>query len=329
MLSLILTILKIIGIVLAAVIGLAILIVCIILFVPVRYRATGYYKGDYGIKGRITWLLHFISVGIIYDNDNPLKIVVKILGIPVFNNLRSHTKTRKKKRNNDNADTDPIEAKNDTEEPEPYSHPEIKISSIEDDSVLDKSGTNGETLDIVTGSGIEHDDFYKEKKIKKGILDRIVSFIRKIIQFVNDIKYTFLHICDIIKNIKSNITYYCNVLQKEETKLAWQACKKQLLSIWHNLKPKKFNINLHIGMEDPANMGQILGVWGMFYPLHEGRIAIEPEFDHYVFEGDFDIQGRITVYVYLWAAYTVLYNKNIKYFRKCLSREKSMEGNKK
>ena len=310
MLSLMLTILKIAGIVLISVIGLAILLVCIILFVPIRYRASGYYKGDYKIRGQISWLLHFISVGIVYENNNPLKIVVRILGIPVFNNLRSGSKNKK---NNVN------------EEPESCLHSEIKISSV-DNEILNKSTEQEEIPDGSTESVSVQNDLHKGKKAGNRLISKISSFVRKIIQFIQNIKYTFLHICDIIKNIKSNINYYYNVLNQEETKLAWQACKKQLLNIWYNLKPKKYNANLHVGMEDPADMGQILGIWGMLYPLHEGRISIEPEFDHFVFEGDFNVCGRITVYIYLWAACTVLFNKNIRHFRKCLSREKKQGG---
>ena len=339
MLSLILTILKIAGIVLVSIIGLAILLICIILFVPVRYRAVGYYKKDYKITGQISWLLHFISVKVVYENNNPFKIVVKILGIPVFDNLRSHLKNKDsdepesmpkgrkkirigKKNNEENEDSAPALPDNGDEEMEPYAHPEIKISSVDNDT-LSNNVTQKEKSDVVIEGDAKQYDLQEEKKIKNSLFDKIASFIRKIIQFIQNIKYTFLHLCDIIKNIRSNITYYCNVLKQEETKLAWQACKKQLFSIWNNLKPKKYNVNLHIGMEDPANMGQILGIWGMLYPLHEGNISIEPEFDHYVFEGEFNVRGRITVYIYLWAAYTILYNKNIRHFRKCLSREEN------
>lgn len=341
MLSLLLTILRIAGIVLISIIGLAILLICIILFVPVRYRAIGYYKRDYKITGQISWLLHFISVKIVYENNNPFKIVVKILGIPVFNNLRSHLKNKDsdepesmpkdrkririgRKNNEENEDSAPATSDNGDEEIELYAHPEIKISSV-DNETLSNNVTQKEKTDIVTEDSTKQNDANKENKIKNSLFDKIVSFIRKIIQLIKNIKYTFLHVCDIIKNIKSNITYYCNVLKQEETKLAWQACKRQLINILYNLRPKKYNINLHVGMEDPACMGQILGIWGMFYPLHEGNIALEPEFDHYVFEGDFNVRGRITVYIYLWAAYTILYNKNIRHFRKCLSREENKE----
>lgn len=80
-------------------------------------------------------------------------------------------------------------------------------------------------------------------------------------------------------------------------------------------------MNLHIGMEDPAAMGDLLGVWGMLYPIHQGHIDICPDFDQAVLEGEFYCKGRITVYIYIWTVMIILFDKDIRRLRKCLVRK--------
>ena len=62
-------------------------------------------------------------------------------------------------------------------------------------------------------------------------------------------------------------------------------------------------------------------IWGMLYPLHEGKIALEPDFDSEILEGEFFCKGRIHIFVYIWTAYIILFDKNIKHLKKCLLRE--------
>lgn len=61
MFQIILWILKIIGILLAAILGIAVLLICIVLFVPVRYRIEAESAGTFesiDAHARFSWLLH-------------------------------------------------------------------------------------------------------------------------------------------------------------------------------------------------------------------------------------------------------------------------------
>ena len=74
MLQVFFLILKIIGIILAAVLGLAILLLLLVLFVPVRYRAYGVKKeGECRAEAKISWLLHTLSRPIL-TGDGRLKL---------------------------------------------------------------------------------------------------------------------------------------------------------------------------------------------------------------------------------------------------------------
>ncbi|MDD6202944.1 MAG: DUF2953 domain-containing protein [Lachnospiraceae bacterium] len=82
MISIILSILKIIGIVLLCILGILIGLVLLFLFVPIRYRFGGSYHEKPILRVRVSWLLRILTCSIMYEDEFLWKI--KVLGIPVF-----------------------------------------------------------------------------------------------------------------------------------------------------------------------------------------------------------------------------------------------------
>lgn len=317
-----LTVLKIIGIILLALLSIVIILICFILFVPVRYRLQAYYRDKYELQGKISWLFHILSIRILVDSANALQIIVRVFGIPVFHNQKPDSATgRKKKVKQEKQKQRAVSPESETkpqihtasienEEEEQLIQPAVSSENQKSDRTVEDSRITDETSDLKNDNG--HDlPFFQKIKV----------FFLNIIYFLKNIKYTFRKFYDTMIDIKGNITYYYNLLQQDGTKLAFEACKDKMIKIYRNIRPKEWQVNLHIGMDDPASMGEIMGIWGMLYPFHEGRISMEPDFEHQVFEGDFYCKGRITINVYLWAAFTILFDKNIKHLKKCLLRE--------
>lgn len=84
MLHLILGILKVIGILLLVLLGILLLFVLALAFVPVRYELAGKKKeGAAAVRGRITWLLHALSVTAGY-RDGHLQVRLKVLCFTLF-----------------------------------------------------------------------------------------------------------------------------------------------------------------------------------------------------------------------------------------------------
>ena len=65
--EIVLLILKIIGFTLLGILGLALLILLAILFVPVRYKAWGEKHSEISAEGRVTWLLHLLRIKAVYS----------------------------------------------------------------------------------------------------------------------------------------------------------------------------------------------------------------------------------------------------------------------
>ncbi len=76
--SVLLVILKIIGFTLLGLIGLALLLLLVVLFVPVRYRASVSYHDKPKIDARVTWLLHLLRIRFRLDGKEN-ELTAKIL----------------------------------------------------------------------------------------------------------------------------------------------------------------------------------------------------------------------------------------------------------
>lgn len=85
MLHILLTILKIIGIILLAILGLLILLLCIVFFVPLRYVINAETKGDLAstnVKIQFYWFLHLVSGQVTYleeEIDYKIRVLWKYI----------------------------------------------------------------------------------------------------------------------------------------------------------------------------------------------------------------------------------------------------------
>ena len=95
MLHILLLILKITGIVIACVLGLVILIVAAVLFVPVRYKADADYHGKFKAHAKLSWL-GMLRVLVSYDEEFAIK--VKALFITIYSNDDNKEKSSKHKK---------------------------------------------------------------------------------------------------------------------------------------------------------------------------------------------------------------------------------------
>ena len=91
MLSIIFTILKIAGCILLALVLLILLAMCMVLFVPIRYRASGARYEDITANADVTWLFKLLHVLCSFDSkrkEDMLLLQVKVLGFTVYSNVK-------------------------------------------------------------------------------------------------------------------------------------------------------------------------------------------------------------------------------------------------
>lgn len=100
MLGILLTILKIIGIILLVLIGLILTVVAVILLVPIRYRGEGARK-EKVLSGsvKITWLLHMLSIDVSYSagSSGGMLFSVRLFGKTIYPKTEKTPKEKKEK----------------------------------------------------------------------------------------------------------------------------------------------------------------------------------------------------------------------------------------
>ena len=83
MLHVLLLILKITGIVIACILGLVIIVVAAVLFVPVRYKADADYHGKFKAHAKLSWL-GILRVLVSYDEELAIKAAALLLQFTVI-----------------------------------------------------------------------------------------------------------------------------------------------------------------------------------------------------------------------------------------------------
>ena len=76
MIGIILSVVKILGIIILAILALALLIILMVLFIPVRYKGKIYFKEVPDIELSITWFFKFLSISVKYTKR--LDILAKL-----------------------------------------------------------------------------------------------------------------------------------------------------------------------------------------------------------------------------------------------------------
>lgn len=324
MLHILLTILKIIGIILACIPGLLLVVLLAVLFVPVRYRISGV-KTEAVLDGkaRISWLFGAVGINLFLKNKD-FGYEIKILGIP-FSWIQSFIKKvaglfpgKDKKTAKNQKRTQCKEAsgqkkkidmkdefKKETGQPEKKTCRDNKeniTSQVEEqrkEESTEMKSFVGNIVDLVSGT------FKKVVSVIKGI----VSFPGRVMKSIKNIRLTICSICDKIK-------YWINFLQEEPAKEAISLVKREFGKVLKHILPRKISGNVTFGFEDPSKTGQLLAGISVFYPLYYKQINISPDFTQNILLGDVNIKGRIYLCVLVKTAVLVYFDKNIQYMKK-------------
>ena len=290
-----LIILKIIGFSLLSLLGTIVLFILLVLFWPISYRLSGYRKADMEpvarLEVRLSWLLRLLRLS--YIRPGQAYIKVKLLFFTIY---RSDRPAKKR------ADDKPRKR---------------GIKSA------DNQGRTAEAAATVPKQEKNIGENYQEKRKEAGQKDRKVH---KIFARFRNIVYTIRRTYDRIKEGFADISgffkrlvEYVSILNSNEFRLAATLCATQLKKIWKNTRPRKIRAAIQVGTSDPRTTGQILELYSVLYPFIGPHVAIYPDFDRPMLNGDVYIRGRITLFVLLWAAWTVYKDDNIRAVQKLLS----------
>lgn len=270
--SILLMVLKIIGIILLIIIGLLVLVTLLLLLVPVRYEIKCNFKdkNTYDFSVRISWLLRIIQCRL-FLQDKVAANRITIFGIRLKKKKKVKTKNKKIKSNKNDKNIEKMPKGSEAVQKEVHKN---KNPDKEQDKDNPESGAFEERI-------------YEQKS---GVFVRIKAFFEELIQ---KIRQTFKQICDTIKTVNDKLAKADEFIHDEKNIALFNLGKKEMLYLLKHYLPKKWKGKLLFGTGDPAGTGYALGTFYALYPVHGGTFTVIPDFDNKIFEGNFFVRGRI------------------------------------
>ncbi len=310
MLHVLLLILKITGIVIACILGLVILIVAAVLFVPVRYKADADYHGKFKAHAKLSWL-GILRVLVSYDEE--LAIKAKALFITIYSNdnkekSSKHKKSEKKKLKQPEEknifSVNDEEAKKLTEKEE---KPQIKMAEAVNETKEDVQDVK-ETVSEDESGDTQNKNFFDKVKDKCFV---IYTKIKEIIKLIKD---TVKKVSGAADRLKEKVSKAKEFVTDEDNKALFHFLLEQLKALIKVIRPKKYRINARLGFEDPATMGKVLAYISIFYGMSGVDLSLEPVFGENIKEGSIFLKGNIRIFSVLVIALRVYRNEQFKKF---------------
>lgn len=322
MIHILLTILKIIGILLLVLLGLILMIVVLVLFVPLRYRFhVGINEGtalnilleraplitddkkpdlleNLELTGSVIWLLRLVRVTVKFFR----KTFFYKVQAAFFDVLSSEPKEKRKRRAKrkkivkaEDGKAVPSEESTDREQITPNTMnmvstqekpPEAEVpEAVVKDAVEDEPASNQAEKEQ------KDHNVKKEKKPKKDIQKTIEELSEKahnILDMINDTD------------------------NQEFVRMALKSLKKLL---WH-IRPRNYFLYLYYGADDPSLTGKVM----MAYGIAKGVLGMEhlevmPDFEHKVVRLSAELEGKIRLIHVAVIGCKIYFNKT---FRKLI-----------
>lgn len=310
MLHVLLLILKITGIVIACILGLVILVVTAVLFVPVRYKVNADYHDRFKAQAKVSWL-GILRLMISYDEE--LDIKAKAFFITVYNNNDENGKVSEQKKAKKKKEKKPEEnifsaSDKDVEKlTEKEEKPQIKMAEAVNETKEDVQNVKEAVSEDESGN-IQNRSFFNKVKDKCFV---IYTKIKEIIKLIRD---TVKKISGAADRLKEKVSKAKEFVTDEDNRALFHFLVEQLKALIKVIKPKKYRINARIGFEDPATMGKVLAYVSILYGMSGVDLSLEPVFGENVKEGSIFLKGNICIFSVLVIALRVYRNEQFKKF---------------
>ena len=328
MLSIVLTVLKVMGIVLLIILGIIILLLLLILFVPIRYRLDAsceeklldaenvdFTKGVTA-SFSFSYLLSLLNGGISYPDRPYFRIRI------LFFELFSTQADSEEKGGSEETNIEAMEADSNLEDPDL----EAKEEDISSENEAKEQDIRCESKDVGTEAEIEVEQalgssdncqsFEENNDEESGNIPGFIGFIQSIIEkakiFITTQQNVFNKIKCTISRVYGKINMIKSTLENDIFQRAFEKSKKHLGIILKSILPRKVVADILYGTGDPAMTAQIMGGLGIVRALGFNKITLRPDFDRTVIQGNLHIKGRITLFRIVLSLAICYFNKDIR-----------------
>uniref|UniRef100_UPI003FEDC1E4 hypothetical protein n=1 Tax=Agathobacter sp. TaxID=2021311 RepID=UPI003FEDC1E4 len=294
--TVVLLILKIIGIILAALLGIVVLGILLVLFCPFRYRIWGSYHEKPDISIRVAWLMCIFQFRM--DITDTQQMYLRILGFR--KNL-----SREEEETNESEESSGLEEESETTN---------TVENAFDKKRIETNRSDAATVEENSGE----EEFRNKEDPKDSIETKSTDVSRKTPEKKISISQKVKRIWEKIKralfNIKETTVKIKKLYMDPRNKLAFTKLKQSVAKFFRVLHPKKFQLKLKFSTGSPDTTGQLLGVIAMFPIGYRNGWNIVPDFtaDAFYADAEFDVRGRVLGISLIKLACSIILDKNCK-----------------
>lgn len=294
MIHILLLILKILGFVLLAAVGVLLTLLAVIILAPFRYEIRCSGDGSrLSVNGKalFSWMLHFIS-GQISCLDGNISWKLRV-GWKHFSSEKSNdndTETESEDRTEKSRDETPI-----------------KTVTTEKSAEHEEGAKSERPLkeDIPVQDNPRPEQTSQEKSFFEKWRDKIRKQTEKI-------KYTFHQFCGKIKLLIRKKERLKKFVGNELHKRAFLRFVREVKRLLHFLRPKKLEAEVEFGLDDPAETGYLLALISMIYPLIGEHTVIRPDFEHSILRGRLEASGKVRIIYAVIPVFNLIRNRDVR-----------------
>lgn len=303
--SVVLTVLKILGMVLLGILALVLFLLSVLLLVPVRYAVSGSVGDSVKVSGKAGWLLSAIRYEFSLENGE-VTGGVRIFGFRV----RRKAKVTEAELEEDAAEAELTATELGTEDDARPAKESGLIGQVQEQDDLQCNSEQKET-----GDAREKDS---GKASDKNVLRKIKSLWQTIKELPGKISRQFRKIRRSLQNAKSFAERIHKLFTDELNQYAVKKIWAQCLYLLGHFRFRKMYTDLTFSLSDPAWTGQALGIFSMIPLFFQYEVHLYPDFesDKLYVQGDFEIKGRIRLVHLVVVTIRLLLDQKVRTFGK-------------
>ena len=303
--SVVLTVLKILGMVLLGILALVLFLLSVLLLVPVRYAVSGSVGDSVKVSGKAGWLLSAIRYEFSLE-DGEVTGGVRIFGFRV----RRKAKVTEAELEEDAAEAELAATELGTEDDAPPAKESGSTGQVQEQDDLQCNSEQKET-----GDAREKDS---GKASDKNVLRKIKSLWQTIKELPGKISRQFRKIRRSLQNAKSFAERIHELFTDELNQYAVKKIWAQCLYLLGHFRFRKMYTDLTFSLSDPAWTGQALGIFSMIPLFYQYEVHLYPDFesDKLYVQGDFEIKGRIRLVHLVVVTIRLLLDQKVRTFGK-------------
>lgn len=310
MIGIVLGILKWIGILLLAILGLVLTLLLIVLLVPVRYRLQGVRRTQDGVltaRGKVSWFLSILAVTFVYDQEFSWNI--RICGIPLKLGQTTQEEDVEDLTEEQLAQIAELEAEFEADletdtEINLETDPQLRLQTQE--IKRQTAGSSEPANHLETRERSEETSASVEEAEKVPLKEKLRGIEQKISDTIHSIPDKIAGLKKKIRSLKEKADIWIAFMKSDEVKQLLTACKKQIRQILRHLLPTSLKIRGNYGFADPSLTGKITGFLCALPPRYQKNIQVQPHFQEECLDGEVVLRGRIRLGSLVWPVIKIL-----------------------